>query len=96
MPKISNIFKNISIEKEDISNHLDKNIELLDVYQKEKKLLSDESEKWSELNLFYSKFIRKNIFLKKTEALNLIKKISLIVNEIISIENEIINLSENK
>jgi hypothetical protein len=94
MINFSNTFEITAIEKKDISNHLEENINFSDIYQREKRLFRFESEKFRELSLLYSKFIEKNIFLKKTEALNLIREMIRVIGEIISIENDIINDKE--
>lgn len=88
---ISNVYGCIAIEKQTVFQYLDEKINLSSICHKEKRYLQCEIENWKNLVLYFSEFIEKNIFMRKSKALNIIKNMNYTIDRILSIENKIIN-----
>lgn len=85
----SNLFGWIAYEKENVFQYFEKNNHLLNAFQEEKENFKCEAKNWRILASYFSEF--RNIFMTRSDTLNLIKNMSSTIDNILLIEQKIVN-----
>ena len=86
----------IAIQKHNMSQYLENlqyqvnDTNISDICKRDAKLLAFESENWTKLGIYFSRFLRRGIFMTLPFGILTIKQMENIVTDIISIEEEII------